>query len=94
MTELPTQAEGPAPEAVPVAAAPPPADSGRGRVLGLIERFALPALLLLVIVFFSVWSKTGPTFRMTRNFQQIAASQAFVGILAIALIIPLSLIHI
>lgn len=67
-----------------------PPDAGQGRLLLWVEKYALPVLFIGVLIFFSVWPKTGPIFRKTTNFQEVAASQAFVGLLAIALIIPLT----
>jgi len=86
-----------APAPSPAAVGEPPARpeprtpaATQGRVLLWVEKYALPTLFVLVLVFFSVWPKTGPIFRKTTNFQEVAASQAFVGLLAIALIIPLT----
>jgi ribose transport system permease protein len=65
------------------------AQPGQSRALLYVERFALPTLFVAVLLFFSVWGKTGEIFRKGTNFQEVAASQAFIGVLAIALIIPL-----
>jgi ribose transport system permease protein len=54
-----------------------------------LERFALPGVFILVLVFFSLWSTTGSTFSRVANFQEVGSSQAYLGILALAAMIPL-----
>jgi ribose transport system permease protein len=54
-----------------------------------LERFALPGIFLLVLLFFGLWDKTGSTFSRVANFQEVGSSQAYLGILALASIIPL-----
>lgn len=54
-----------------------------------LERFALPGIFILVLLFFGLWSKTGSTFSRVANFQEVGSSQAYLGILALASIIPL-----
>ena len=54
-----------------------------------IERFALPGVFILVLVFFSLWSTTGSTFSRVTDFQEVGSSQAYLGILALAAMIPL-----
>lgn len=59
------------------------------RVLLLVERFALPMLFLIVFLVFSFWSKTSDTFPTSANIKNVLGNQSVVGILALALIIPL-----
>ena len=54
-----------------------------------LERFALPGIFILVLLFFGLWDKTGSTFSRVVNFQEVGSSQAYLGILALASIIPL-----
>jgi len=54
-----------------------------------LERFALPGIFILVLLFFGLWDKTGSTFSRIANFQEVGSSQAYLGILALASIIPL-----
>jgi ribose transport system permease protein len=62
---------------------------GRAIALILLERYALVLFFVGVLVFFSVWSKTSGTFPTSANFQNVLGNQAVVGILALAIIIPL-----
>ncbi len=59
------------------------------RALLLLERFALLGLFVLVLIFFSLWDRTGSTFSRLTNFQEVGSSQAYLGILALASIVPL-----
>jgi ribose transport system permease protein len=54
-----------------------------------VERFALPGIFILVLLFFGLWDKTGSTFSRVANFQEVGSSQAYLGILALASIVPL-----
>lgn len=63
--------------------------AGRQRVLGLIERYALVALFVAMMAFFSLWSKTTHTFPTSANIRNVLGNQAVIGILAMAIIIPL-----
>jgi len=54
-----------------------------------VERFALPGIFIVVLLFFGLWDKTGSTFSRVANFQEVGSSQAYLGILALASIIPL-----
>ena len=54
-----------------------------------VERYALPALLILVLIFFSLWSKTGGIFASSANFQEVGFDYVYVGMLALASLIPL-----
>ena len=69
--------------------APPETDRGRQRMMELIERYALVALFVVTMVFFSVWSKTSSTFLTTANIRNVLGNQAVIGILALAIMIPL-----
>ncbi len=62
----------------------------RARGMLIAERFALPIGFVAMLLFFAVWHKTGATFRSSANLQQTASGQAYVGLLALALIIPLT----
>lgn len=83
----------------PQAAVPPPAQKTvpvpeegvwRDRILGFIERYALVIVFGLTLVFFSVWSKTSSTFLSSASIKNVLGDQAIYGILALALILPLS----
>jgi ribose transport system permease protein len=54
-----------------------------------VERFALPGIFIVVLLFFGLWDKTGSTFSRVANFQEVGSSQAYLGILALASIVPL-----
>lgn len=62
---------------------------GTQRWMGLIERYALVVLFVAVLVFFSVWSKTSGTFPTSANIRNVLGNQAVIGILAMAIVIPL-----
>jgi len=64
-------------------------DSGRQRVLLFIERYALVVLFILTFIFFSLWSKTSSTFPTAANIRNVLGNQAVIGILSLAIIIPL-----
>jgi ribose transport system permease protein len=53
------------------------------------ERAALPVLLLILILFFSLNPTTGPIFTSAANIQNIAANQSVTGLIAIGMVIPL-----
>jgi ribose transport system permease protein len=59
------------------------------RLLGFIEKYALVVLFIATLVFFSLWSKTATAFRSHDNITNVLGNQAYVGILALAIIIPL-----
>jgi len=65
----------------------------RARLLGLLERFALPLLLVLVIVVFSTLPATSSTFTSPENIRNVLGDQAVLGVLAIASILPLVVGH-
>ena len=54
-----------------------------------VERYALPGLLILVLVFFSVWSKTGHLFFSAADFQEVGFDYVYIGMLALASLLPL-----
>jgi ribose transport system permease protein len=59
------------------------------RALDLVERYALLLAFIAVMVFFSLWGRTSDTFPTTANIKNVLGNQAVVGILAIAIMIPL-----
>jgi ribose transport system permease protein len=61
----------------------------RQRVLEFTERYALVVLFALTFLFFSVWSKTSKTFPTAANIRVVLGNQAVIGILSLAIIIPL-----
>ena len=63
--------------------------SHAGRWKALAEAWAFPALFVVVAIFFSLWSETSNTFPTTANVQSILGGQAVIGILALAVLIPL-----
>ncbi len=62
---------------------------GRERLLDFIERYALVVLFIVTMVFFSVWSKTSGTFLHATNIKNVLGGEAYSGILALAIMIPL-----
>jgi ribose transport system permease protein len=61
----------------------------RGRAADWLEALALPALLVLAGLFFTVYGKTSDTFLTTANLQVLLGGQAVVAIVALALLVPL-----
>jgi ribose transport system permease protein len=55
----------------------------------VLERGGLIILLLALIVWFSVDSKSGAHFRASANIQQILGNQAVTGIIALAMVVTL-----
>lgn len=53
------------------------------------ERAALPLLLVLIILFFSLNPTTGAIFTSAANIQNIGANQSVTGLIAIGMVIPL-----
>jgi ribose transport system permease protein len=66
-----------------------PRASRGSRVMWLAEAYAVPALFVLVFLFFSTWGKTRKNFLTIENIQNVLGSQAIIGILALAIVIPL-----
>jgi len=58
-------------------------------LLEFTERYALVVLFIATLVFFSVWSKTSSTFLTSSNFKNVLGGEAYSGILALAIMIPL-----
>jgi ribose transport system permease protein len=71
----------------------PPAPMGRSRsrelMLEFTERYALVVLFVATFIFFSVWSKTSSTFPHATNIKNVLGGEAYSGILALAIMIPL-----
>jgi ribose transport system permease protein len=57
--------------------------------LGILERFALPLIVVALIVFFSVFSPTSAVFPTAVNWQNVLGNQTVVAIAAIAILLPL-----
>jgi len=77
-----------------VAAGGPKPDSradGKGRQRGLefVEKYALVLLFIVMMLFFTFWSKTSAHFLTATNVKNVLSNQAYIGILAMAIIIPL-----
>lgn len=68
---------------------PDAAPKRRRRLTVSAEAWALPALTLLIIVFFSVLPSTADTFPTVANFRAIASSQAIIAIATLAVLVPL-----
>jgi ribose transport system permease protein len=83
--------EGGPPGGGPVPEASGPAGRSRGReiMLDFTERYALVVLFIATLVFFSVWSKTSSTFPHATNIKNVLGGEAYSGILALAIMIPL-----
>lgn len=63
--------------------------NSHNRFSSFAERYALVALLLALIIFFSVNGNTGPFFSSSSNLRSLAANLAVTGILAMGMVIPL-----
>ena len=74
---------------VPEASEPPGRSRGRELLLEFTERYALVVLFVATIIFFSVWSKTSSTFPHASNIKNVLGGEAYSGILALAIMIPL-----
>jgi ribose transport system permease protein len=61
----------------------------RERALGLLERYALVLVFIAVVVFFSVWGETSSTFPTSANIKNVLGNQAVLGVLSLAIMIPL-----
>jgi ribose transport system permease protein len=70
-------------------AAPRSGPDTRARVLGWIECYALPGLFVVTFLFFCFWTKTAKTFPTSTNIQNVLGNQGVIGLLALAIIIPL-----
>jgi ribose transport system permease protein len=74
---------------VPEASDTPGRSRGREMALEFTERYALVVLFVATIIFFSVWSKTSSTFPHASNIKNVLGGEAYSGILALAIMIPL-----
>lgn len=66
------------------------AKSWRHTLPDVLERAGLPIILVALIIFFSVHSGTGEIFRSSANINYILTNQSVTGIIALAMVIPLS----
>ena len=62
--------------------------NGQSRLMLNLERFALPGLFAVVLIFFSAWSTTGHLFGTEANFQEVASNYVYIGILTLAVAYP------
>lgn len=60
-----------------------------GALLGVAERYALVALLVGMLIFFSVYAPTEAVFPTSANAQSVLGNQAVVAIAALAAVVPL-----
>jgi ribose transport system permease protein len=58
-------------------------------VLDFVERYALVIAFAAMMLFFSFWSKTSTTFPSSTNIKNVLGSQAVIGLLALAIMVPL-----
>ncbi|GAC1597745.1 MAG: ABC transporter permease [Acidimicrobiales bacterium] len=63
--------------------------TGGQRGMVFVEKYALVVLFGVMMVFFTFWSKTSKTFLTAANVRNVLGNQAVIGILAMAIIIPL-----
>lgn len=54
-----------------------------------LEAGAFPGLLLLAVIFFSIWPETSNTFTSTANIRTLIGGNAVIAIIALAALIPL-----
>ncbi|MXG89020.1 ABC transporter permease [Nocardioides flavescens] len=76
----------------PPEAAPTPARErprGARRVLGAVERYAVPGLLVVLVVVFSSVTATSATFPTQANLSNLLAGQAVLGVAALAVLVPI-----
>jgi ribose transport system permease protein len=62
---------------------------GRARALRVLEAYALLILLVVMVIFFSLWSKTSAVFPTAANLRILVASQSVLGVVALGALIPL-----
>lgn len=67
----------------------PPRPTRRRSLLHEAERFALPALLVLLLVVFALLPASGDTFASLINIRTVLSEQSVVTLLALALLFPL-----
>ena len=65
------------------------AESRGMSLLGLVEAWTLPAITVLVILFFSFLSQTSGSFPTVANFQAVTGNQAILALVSIAVLFPL-----
>jgi ribose transport system permease protein len=73
----------------PDTAGPVGRSRGREMALDLTERYALVVLFVATFVFFCLWSKTSSTFPHAANIKNVLGDESVIGILALAIMIPL-----
>lgn len=56
---------------------------------GIGRQFSLPILLVISVLLYSLWGKTGDTFASVANFQQIASGRSVTGVLTLGILITL-----
>lgn len=61
----------------------------RVTVVQLLERFALVWLLLVMIIFFALYSKTSGVFLTSANISNVVGNESVIAIAALAALIPL-----
>lgn len=67
----------------------PPTRRPRAGILHTLERLALPALLVLVVLFFSVYPDSRDIFPTSANVSVVLGNQSVVLLVAVALLFPL-----
>ena len=55
------------------------------RLLRFLESYALLVLLVVMVIFFSVWPQTSGVFLTPANLQILVASQAVLGVVALTI---------
>ncbi len=72
---------------------PAPTDKPHARrtrqALGLVEKFAVPGLLVVLIIVFATLPATTETFPTQANIQNLLAGQAVLGVAALAVLLPI-----
>jgi ribose transport system permease protein len=58
-------------------------------LLGLVEAWTLPAITVVVILFFSFLPRTSGAFPTVANFQAVTGNQAILALVSIAVLFPL-----
>ncbi|MEH1017705.1 ABC transporter permease [Micromonospora sp. CPCC 206060] len=58
-------------------------------IMPIVERFGLLILLVAVVVFFAVYPATSQIFPTTANFKNIAANEAVLIVVALAVLVPM-----
>jgi ribose transport system permease protein len=73
----------------PSSAAPANRTRGSFSISTVLERYGIPLLLLILVLFFSVYGPTSLAFRSQANAQNIFANQSVTGLVALGMVIPL-----